>query len=136
MIKLSSEEIKYIGLFEKETGTLVKDCILQNDNEITFLVKEGQIGLALGKKGEKIKKIKQLLGKEIHVYEHSEDPQKFVANLFYPIKVEKIDIKTDEIIIYVDPNEKKRAIGGGGKKIKAVREIINRHLGIDKITVQ
>ncbi len=133
MIKLNGPEINYITLFEKLTGASVKDCIATED--LTFVVKEGDMGLAIGKDGVIINKIKREMGKEIHVYEHSEDSSKFIKNLFYPITIDKVEIEGKIVKIHVTPDSKKRAIGRGGKKINTVREIAKRHLDIEEVQV-
>jgi N utilization substance protein A len=134
MIKLGADEIKFITLFEARTGATVKDCVIEEDG-ITFIVKEGDTGLAIGKKGAIINRIKQEIGKELHVYEHSENPEKFISNLLFPVKVEKVEINGNEAKVYINPAEKKRAIGKGGKKINTVRALASRHFGIENITV-
>ena len=134
MIKLTSQEMKLITLFEKITRSTVKDCIIK-ENELTFVVKEGDMGLAIGKKGMIINRIKKEMGKEIHVYEHSEDPKKFIENLFFPVKIEKIEINGEEAKVYIDAKLKKRAIGKSGKKINTVKEITARHYPIKEVKI-
>jgi N utilization substance protein A len=134
MIKLGIDEMDFISMFESKTGASVKDCIV-NGRDITFIVKEGDVGLAIGKKGAIINRVKKELDREIHVYEHSNDIQKFVINLLYPVRVEKVEVEDDEIKVYINPLEKKRAIGKGGKKINNVKNLVSRHFGVDKIVV-
>ena len=126
MIKYTQEEMQLINHFEKETRTTVKDCIIAPEN-ITFIVKKGEIGQAVGKKGAIIEKIKQQIGKEINVYEHSDKPEEFIKNLLFPVKIKNINIQNNIATVKVDKQEKKRAVGKEGKKIKKVKQIINRH---------
>lgn len=136
MIKLSMDELNYMRFFEKKTKANIKDCIVNQDGtDITIIAKEGDIGLVIGKKGAMIHRLKEELGKEIHVYEHSDDMGKFIKNLLYPIKVEKIDVEKDKVTVHINQNERKRAIGRNGKKINTVREITKRYHDIDEIKV-
>ena len=136
MIKLSMDEIKYLHFFENKTRANVKDCIISKENgEVTVITKEGEIGLVIGKKGVMIQQIKNELGKEIHVYEHSNNPQQFIKNLFHPIKIDKIEIDGNTAKIHIDPAERKRAIGKNGKKINTVKELTERHHNITEIKV-
>jgi N utilization substance protein A len=134
MIKLDSDAIDLIKMFETRTGAVVKDCIVNGD-DITFIIKEGDMGLAIGKGGSIINKIKKELEKEIHVYEHSNDPAKFISNLLFPVKVEKVEINGKNAKVYIEELQKKRAIGKGGKKINTVKELTLRHFGIENIMV-
>ena len=47
-IKFSANEIRYIALFENMTGAMVKDCIIDDEHgKVTFVVKNGDMGLAI-----------------------------------------------------------------------------------------
>ena len=134
MRKLNMQELGYMQAFEQLTKAKVVDCMEKEDG-ITFLVEKGNVGLAIGKKGAIAEKVKNKLGKEIHVYEYSNEPEKQIKNLMFPIKIIETNIEDDKITIKVDPEQKKRAIGREGKKIKKVREIMERHFGITEIKV-
>ena len=49
MRSYNKEEINHINLFEKITKARVKDCFL--NDIIVFIVEEGDLGKAIGKKG-------------------------------------------------------------------------------------
>jgi len=90
-IKISTDEIKYIGLFESMTGATVKDCIFEdNKNKIVYVVKEGDMGLAIGKNGANAQRVKETLNKPIDIIEYSDDPVKFIKNIIWPVKVKSI----------------------------------------------
>ncbi len=136
MIKYGAEEIKTINQFEEITGATVKDCIVNKEKEeATILVKPEDLGLAIGKNGSMIEKVKNKLGKEINVYKYSEDLEQFIENLFYPVKPEKITEENGEIRVEVDPEDKKRTIGRKGKKVKKVKELTERHFDIENIKI-
>lgn len=135
MIKLDSDAIDMIKTFEAKTGAIVKDCII-NGNDITFIVKEGDMGLAIGKAGSVVNRIKKEFDKEIHVYEHSDNPAKFIINVLFPVKVERVEIVGKQAKVYIDRLQKKRAIGKGGKKINTAKDLALRHFGIESIVVE
>jgi len=134
MIKLDSDAINLIRIFEAKTGAVVKDCII-NGNDVTFIVKEGDMGLAIGKGGSVVNRLKKEFDREIHIYEHSDDPSKFIINVLFPVKVEKVEINGREARVFIDRLQKKRAIGKGGKKINTAKDLALRHFGIDNIIV-
>ena len=78
-IKLTAELIRYISVFERLTGATVKDCFLEGKStKLVFIVNEGVLGLAIGKKGANIKRVKMVLEKELDVIEYSKDPLQFI----------------------------------------------------------
>ena len=67
-IKFSAHEIRFIALFESMTGAMVKDCIIDDKNaKVTFVVKNGDMGLAIGKGGVNVKLAAKLTGLKINV---------------------------------------------------------------------
>ncbi|RLG56308.1 MAG: NusA-like transcription termination signal-binding factor [Candidatus Hydrothermarchaeota archaeon] len=139
-LKLNSEEIRHIALFESITGAITKDCIVDNNNnKVTFIVKKGDMGLAIGRRGANVQKIRQLLGKKIEVIEHSDDPKEFIRNLFRPLRVRDVTIveKAGKKIARVDVDDRDRAlaIGKGGKNIQKVKYLAKRHHKIDDVIV-
>ena len=134
MIKYTSEEIQLINHIEKITKTTIKDCIIEPNN-VTFIVKKGEIGQIIGKNGSIINKIKKELRREINVYEHSDKPEDFIKNLLYPVKIQEIEIKNNIATVKVEDKSKKRAIGKEGKKIKKVKILVNRHFPITEVKI-
>src|SRR5438046_9082744 len=90
-IVFDEQTIKYVALFQDLTRTTVVDCVDATD-KLIFVVKEGDIGKAIGKKGENIAKLKRLMNKDIHVVEYSDQPDRFVANV-----CGNFDVKGDQL---------------------------------------
>ncbi len=139
-LKLSANEIRYIALFESMTGAVTKDCIIDEDGrKITFIVKKGDIGLAIGRKGANVQRVSRALGKKIEIIEYSDDPAEFVANVFHPIKVKGVEIEEKDgkkvAKVKVDMHDKPQAIGRGGKNLARIKYILKRHHGIDDVVV-
>ena len=92
-IKFTSREMRYIALFESITGATVKDCIVNSDlNKIIFIVKEGDIGMAIGRRGKNIRLLERMTEKRHEVIEHSENPARFIRNALKPAAVDEIRI--------------------------------------------
>ena len=54
-IRITTREMRYIALFENITGATVKDCIVDDVlNRIIFIIKKGDVGMAIGRKGKNI----------------------------------------------------------------------------------
>lgn len=137
-VKLSSESIRYLTLFESITGASIKDCIVQDD-KIVFVVRKGDMGAAIGKGGINIEKAKELIGKRIEVVEHSDTPEEFVENIFKPIDVDvQLQDKDGKKVIQVsvNPQYKGLVIGKGGKNINKAKELAKRHHEIEDILIK
>ena len=137
-VKLSAESIRYLTLFESLTGASVKDCIVQDD-KVIFVVKKGDMGIAIGRGGINVERARELIGKKIEIIEHSDDPAEFIANIFKPIdvKVRIVERGGKRIAqISVSPQYRGLVIGKGGKNINKAKELARRHHDIDDIVVR
>ncbi len=140
-VKLSTEGIRYIALFENLTGARAKDCFEDTENKrLIFVVKSGDMGMAIGKGGEHVSRLKKVVGKHIEIIEHSEDPVEFVKNAFHPVSIKNVNlaVKDDKRIAYVEvlTKEKGLAIGRDGKNIEKVKKLSLRHHNIDDVIIQ
>ncbi len=140
-IKLSTDGIRYIALFESLTGARARDCFEDaENNRLVFVVKSGDMGLAIGKGGDRINRVKKAVGRHVEVIEHSEDPVEFVKNAFHPVSIKNVNItvKDDKRIAYVEvlTKEKGLAIGRDGKNIEKVKKLSLRHHNIDDVIIK
>ncbi|RLI29729.1 NusA-like transcription termination signal-binding factor [Candidatus Bathyarchaeota archaeon] len=138
-IRLTAEEMKHIALFESITGATAKDCILEKDRAI-LVVKEGEIGMAIGRKGKNIKLLEKLTGKKHEIIEYSDDPRTFIVNAFKPAKVLNVRITERHdgkliAVVSVDPKDKGIAIGKNGKNAERVRMLAKRYFQIENVTI-
>ena len=61
-IKLTTDQIRLISLFQNVTKTTARDCIDdEQQNKIIFVVNSGKMGLAIGKGGSNIKSLQNIL---------------------------------------------------------------------------
>lgn len=137
-VKLGTEEIKYINLFENMTGASVKDCILQE--KVFFVVKQGQMGLAIGRKGANIQRLTETIGKPIEIIEYSDDPETFVRNILRPASIRNVTITTrpdNKVVAILDVlrRDKGLAIGPKGKNIERAKTLMERHHNIGDIVI-
>ncbi len=137
-VTFDEKTIKYVALFQDLTRTTVVDCVDAQDRLI-FVVKEGDIGKSIGKKGENVAKLKRLFNKDIHIVEFSTEPEKFVANVFrnYDVKSVTIEQRGDitHATVTVDAGKKGRAIGKEGRNLRLSRDLIARHHPIQSVSV-
>ncbi len=140
-VKLSQTEMQYITILQGIVNVTIKDCIVDDDdNKVVFVVSEGQAGLAIGKRGMNINKLKEMISKDVEIIEHSSDPAKFIKNCFLPIIIREIvflDRKNGKAAtVEVDNIDKGRAIGRNGKNIIKVKNLVLRQFDIVDVMIK
>lgn len=135
---LSHEDIQLINVLEKQTGALAID-VVQEPDEIIFIVKKGELGKAIGKQGTNAARLRLSLGKNVEIIETSEDPKVFLKNTLYPAEIKSIDDSERNgkkmLVINVDEANKGKVIGKNGDKINRSRRLMKRHFGLEEIKV-
>ncbi|RZN60968.1 NusA-like transcription termination signal-binding factor [Methanonatronarchaeum sp. AMET6-2] len=137
-VKLSSDEIRYIALFESLTGAGARDCYVDDENDrVIFVVNQGEMGLAIGKGGRNIKRFRETVGKRVEVVEYAEEPEAFIKNALSPAEVEEVDITNGEegkkAEIDVKESKKGLVIGKNGRNIEKAKLLADRHYNINDI---
>ena len=90
MVKLSMEDMSLIATFERITGAAAVDVVLDDDSErIIFVVREKQLGKAIGKGGSNVKAAAEAFGRTIDVVEIADTPEEFVKSALAPARVEE-----------------------------------------------
>ncbi len=137
-VTFTEDTLRYASLFQEVTRTQVRDC-LDTADRIVFVVPKGEIGRAIGKKGENVAKLRRLMRRDILVVEFSEVPEAFIANVFRNYKVKKVEIEqrgdVTHATVTVDTTLKGRAIGREGKNLRIARDLIARHFPIQSVSV-
>ncbi|MHA1407608.1 MAG: NusA-like transcription termination signal-binding factor [Candidatus Heimdallarchaeaceae archaeon] len=141
-VKLSQTEMQYITILQGIVNNVViEDCIVdEEDNKVVFVVSEGQAGLAIGKRGANINRLKELIAKDVEIIEHSSNPTKFIKNCFLPIIIRNIiftERKNGKVAtVEVDNKDKGRAIGRNGKNINKVKRLVLRQFDIIDVMIK
>ena len=140
-IKISSEAFSLMVLFQKTTGAMARDCIIDNRlSRIIFVVNKVEIGLAIGKNGQSIKDIQKSIGKTIEHVEYSEDPKEFILNALNSKFID--DVKIDEhsngkttATVKVVANKTGAIVGREGRNAEKARLIAKRYFEINKLKI-
>lgn len=138
-IRFTEETMRYVSLFQDTTRTTVVDC-LDTPERLIFVVKQGDIGRAIGRKGEHVSTLRRKMNKDIHVVEYNDDPKEFIGNVFRAYGVKKVDVETrDDGIVHatvtVDTAQKGKAIGREGRNLRVFRDLIVRHHPVQSVSV-
>ena len=141
-IKFTANEIRYIALFENMTGAIVKDCIIDDENgKVTFVVKNGDMGLAIGKKGSTVSKVQRAVDKGVEIIELSDDPIQFIKNILSPAELQSIKVLQREsgekiATVTADNTNKRIAIGKNGINIERAKLLAKRQHNISNIILK
>ncbi len=137
-MKISNQEILLINALQNFSGVTARDCIITPKN-ILFVVNSKDVGNAIGKKGEKIKKLKQKLKKNIEIYGFTEKPENFIKNSLKEIKINEITEKKEgekkTFVLNLD-SENKRKIMTNTNKLKKIKELMKRNYEIKDIKIK
>lgn len=129
------KERRYIEELRILTKATAIDCLIDDRfDRIIYVIKQGDMGLAIGKSGDNIKKMSRVLGKRIEMVEFSEDSSLFIANMFKPAEVLEVLIGEDDGMVTVIVPEKSDvglAIGKSGSTIEKARQLVRRFYGKD-----
>jgi len=137
-MRMTNREIGYINALETISGAQAKYCLVDS-GEISFLVREGQAGKAIGKQGVNIKKLRETLGKEVGVFEYAESPEGFLRKAFRSIEIGKVEMTENEgvktLFVTPEPTNKRKLLQNIGK-MKKIRVIMKEVYGIGNVKVR
>ncbi len=139
-IKLTQEEMNYMSLFQDVTKVTTRDCIIDGENNrIIFLVDPQFMGIAIGKNGLNVRKLRKIIGKDVEIVAYSENLEDMVKNLMAPARVRSVKIVDSDskksVYITVDPQDKGLAIGKSGKNVTRAKLILKRYMDIDSVVI-
>lgn len=127
--------MKFMSLFETITKAGVKDCI-DNENQLIFIVYEGQMGKALGKKGANVKNLEKSLKRKIKLVEYNQDMIVFIKNLVAPLKIKEATEDQGIItLIPIDLMTRGMLIGKNASNLRFFESIVKRYFPIKEIKV-
>jgi len=133
--------MRFIALLENLTGAIAKDCVVETeDNRIIYVIRPGDMGLAIGKNGMNIERTRKVIGRPVEIVEYAENPEEFLKNIIAPAKVRAIKISKNSegstmAQVTVDPHDKGMAIGKNGRNVVKTRLLIKRHFDIDNVMI-
>jgi len=140
-IKLTTDQMRLISLFQNVTKTTARDCLDdEKQNKIIFVVNEGKMGLAIGKGGSTIKSLQNILKRNVELVEYFDDPIKFLKNILNPkfVNEVKLDTKPDgssQAIIIVDHGKKGLVVGREGRNAERARLFAKKYFNISSVLI-
>ena len=141
IIKLTSDELGLISLFQNITGATARDCVIDNKlDRVIFIINKGEMGLAIGKNGASINKTQKMVRKDVELVEYSDDPKKFIINALNSKFI--MDVRLSEkvdgnkiAVVMVDHNRKGAIVGRNGKNAEKARLLCRRYFQISNVHI-
>lgn len=137
--KLDLQALRLLNSFEDLTGVQPMD-VVESERRYVFLVEDDDVGKAVGKGGSRLKRVREKMGKNVDVVAYHEDPATLVSNFFRPYDVQGVVLEDhrdgdQRARVKVDPKDKGRAIGKGGRNVQLCEELVGRHTNITQVVV-
>jgi len=140
-IKLSSDELSLMSMFQGMTGATARDCVIdEKRNRVIFVIAKGQMGLAIGKDGASVKKIERTVRRPVEVVEWADDVEGLVRNSLGAKFVQEVRVSdrldgTKGVVVIVDSKKKGAVLGLGGKNAEKVRLLARRYFDINNVQI-
>jgi N utilization substance protein A len=123
----NKEIMKFIAFFEAMTNAPVKDCLVDTNSQLIFIVNKDNMGKAIGRKGSNVRKIESALKRKIKIVEFNPLVIEFVKNLISPLKAEISEQNNTLHIRCHDANTRSLLIGRDARNIRNYENIVKRY---------
>ena len=140
-IKLSTDQMRLMSLFQNVTGATARDCVEdEKQNRVIFVVNNGKMGLAIGKGGSHIKSLQNIVKRNVELVEYDDDPANFLKNmlnskLVSEVKINKRSDGSTQAIVMVDPRKKGIVVGREGRNAEKARLLAKRYFDISSVLI-
>ncbi len=140
-IKLTSDELGLMSLFQNISGATARDCILDQKMErVIFVINQGEMGLAIGKAGANIKNVQQQIGKPVELVEWANDAKQLIMNalnahLVNEVRVTERPDGSKTATVVVDQRKKGAILGKSGRNAEKARLLAKRYYGVETIHI-
>ena len=127
--------LQIINMFEDITHARVKDAFYMKE-VLTFIVFEGDMFKALGKNLSNLHRAEELMKRKIKIIEFNSDMIRFITNLLYPYKVNRIVLE-DKLVTISDDDMKTKGliIGAKAQNLRQYESIVKKYFDIEEIKV-
>jgi N utilization substance protein A len=129
------KERRYIEELRILTKATALDCVIDDRfDRVIYIIRPGDMGLAIGKKGDNIRRLQNVLGKRIEMVEYAEVPDEFITNIFKPAEVTCVEHPPENAPVNImvrHKNDLGIAIGKAGCNIEKARLLCRRFYGLE-----
>ena len=132
---LGFKERRYIEELRILTRSTALDCVIdERFDRVIYVIRTGDMGLAIGKKGENIRRLQKVLGRRLEMVEFDEVPFTFLSNIVRPAEIARLDEDGEggQVNLLVRRrSDLGIAIGKGGCNVEKARILCKRFFNMD-----
>ncbi|WP_440949134.1 NusA-like transcription termination signal-binding factor [Methanosphaerula subterraneus] len=132
---LGFKERRYIEELRILTRSTALDCVIdERFDRVIYVIRTGDMGLAIGKKGENIRRLQKVLGRRLEMVEYDEVPFTFLSNIVRPAEIARLDEDGEggQVNLLVRRrSDLGIAIGKGGCNVEKARILCKRFFNMD-----
>lgn len=127
-ITYNADLLKIMTLFETVTRTSLKDCFIDENSLLTFVVSEMEIGKAIGKNASNVKRLELMLKRKVKILAFNPEITQFIKNLIYPLSDVEIEVQDKKVMIKGhDTKTKAFLIGRDQSNLKNNLSIVKKY---------
>lgn len=117
----------------KITKVQTRYCFKYNEI-IMFCVPKSKISQALGRNGENLKKMSDLIKKRIRILpipNGEENIKEFIQAIVAPVTFKEIELVPEEVILNAGPQNKAALLGRNKRRLLEMKKIIKDFFGLE-----
>ncbi|MBI5392910.1 NusA-like transcription termination signal-binding factor [Candidatus Woesearchaeota archaeon] len=139
-IKYDKETLGLLSLFERISKAKVRDCFVDENKLLIFIVEQHELAKAIGKAGSNARMLENVFKRKIRIIEYNPDIKQFIKNIVYPIPVAEIkQMEEDNAIYIITPQDSKSRgllIGRAAQSLRYNESIAQRYFPIKELKVE
>ncbi len=136
-MRLTSDEIFYLNELNSASGANARDCVIEG-NVITFLIRKRELGKAIGKDAEAVKKLRLKLKLNVELLEYADDEKEFIKKALYDVKIKEIKFveRNGKKIanVSLESGERRKILGQTGR-LKRIKALAQRNYKVEDIKI-
>ncbi len=136
-MRLTSDEIFYLNTLNSASGANARDCVVQG-KVIAFLIKKNELGKAIGKNANAVKKLREKLKLNVELLEYADTGPQFIKKALYNVKVKEITVSEKNgkkiATVLLQPGERRKILNSMAR-VKRIKALAQRNYNIQNIKI-
>ncbi|NCN51870.1 hypothetical protein GW931_02570 [archaeon] len=123
---IDMQGLRYLSLFRKITKLETRYCFLYNEI-LMFCVHKHDIPQALGRNGENLKKMSDILKRRVRIIQIPkgiETAKQFIQAVIAPVTFKEIEITPNELIVNAGSENKAALLGRNKRRLNEMKTIV------------